>query len=308
MNELVEQNDVNELVDQLNELVQELEQYPDTELREKALGLVQLILQLHGDALRRILATFESLPMKSEIYSRMLRDEVITALLTIHDLMPEELETRTAKAIEELRPFLISQGCDVQLISVENQRASLRLMRSGKGAPPIAAMKLEIEKVLDVAAPDLLGIHIEGWEEQIKATHKAATLLGNMLASASGDTGQSARLIQIKRAPLDEEKIDGTWISVVRAIGFEEAQLKIVSYADVNLLLCRIGEEFYAYSNQCAVDGRTLDGARFESPVLTCACHDYHYDLRQGTCREDPTLRLHRLPVKVEENKVKVAL
>ncbi|MCA1632899.1 MAG: NifU family protein, partial [Acidobacteria bacterium] len=150
------ERDAEELLGQLGALVEELEQYPDTEVREKALDLVQIILKLHGEALRRVLTTFESLPLKSEIYSRMLGDEVIHAVLTIHDLLPEDLGARVARAIEELRPFLLSQGCDVKLIAVNEGRARLRLMRSGQGAPPVAALKLEIEKVLDVAAPDLL--------------------------------------------------------------------------------------------------------------------------------------------------------
>ena len=174
---IVEEQDAEELLGQLSSLVEELEQYSDTEAREKALDLVQIILKLHGEALRRILATFESLPMKSDIYARMLGDDVIRAILTVHDLLPEELERRVAKAIEELRPFLISQGCDVKLLGVDEGRARLRLMRSGKGAPPVAALKLEIEKVLDVAAPDLLGIDIEGVAEQIEATAKALSLI-----------------------------------------------------------------------------------------------------------------------------------
>ncbi len=104
---IVEEQDAEELLGQLSSLVEELEQYSDTSAREKALDLVQIILKLHGEALRRILATFESLPLKSDIYARMLGDDVIRAILTVHDLLPEELEGRVAKAIEELRPFLI---------------------------------------------------------------------------------------------------------------------------------------------------------------------------------------------------------
>ncbi|MBA3765416.1 MAG: Rieske 2Fe-2S domain-containing protein [Acidobacteria bacterium] len=307
---IVEEHDAEELLGQLSSLVAELEQYPDTEVREKALDLVQIIIKLHGEALRRILATFESLPIKSEIYARMLGDEVISAILTVHDLLPEELETRVAKAIEELRPFLISQGCDVKLLGVDEGRARLRLMRSGKGAPPVAALKLEIEKVLDVAAPDLLGIDIEGVAEQIEATAKAAALLGAMIAPPrSGAAAAPANLVQIKRARPDTTNVSGTWISVVRALGFEDGQFKIVNYAEINLLVCKLGGEFYAYRNACAVGQQPLDNAAFDSPMLTCSCHGYNYDLRRaGACLERPELRLESLPLKVEDDKVKVAL
>ncbi len=305
----VQEHDAEELLEQLSALVGELEQHPDTEVREKALDLVQIILKLHGEALRRMLTTFESLPMKSEIYSRMLGDDVIRAILTIHDLLPEELETRVAKAVEELRPFLISQGCDVNLLGVDKGHARLRLMRSGKGAPPVAALKLEIEKVLDVAAPDLLGIDIEGFAEQVEATARAAALLGSIITPSRGETAP-ARLVQIKRTRPEAANVSGTWVSVVRSLGFEDGKFKVVNYAEINLLVCKLDGEFYAYRNACAAEqGSPLDDALFDSPVLTCTCHGYNYDLRRGgSCVERPELSLQSLPAKVEDDKVKVAL
>ncbi len=306
----VQEYDAEELIGQLGALVAELEQHPDTEVREKTLDLVQIILKLHGEALRRVLATFESLPLKGEIYSRLLGDEIIRAILTIHDLLPEELGARVAKAVEELRPFLISQGCDVKLLGVDDGRALLRLMRSGKGAPPVAALKLEIEKVLDVAAPDLLGIDIEGVAEQIEATAKAAAMLGALITPPRGETPPPAKLVQLKRARPDTANVSGPWVSVVRALGFEDGQFKIVSYAEINLLVCKLDGEFYAYHNACAAGpGGALDDALFDSPVLTCPCHGYSYNLRRGgACVERPELRLKSLPSKVEDDKVKVAL
>ncbi len=303
----VQEYDAEELLGQLSALVGGLERYPDTEIREKALDLMQIILKMHGEVLRRILTTFESLPMKSEIYARMLGDEVIRAILTIHDLLPEELETRVATAIEELRPFLLSQGCDVKLIGVVQGRAQLRLMRNGKGAPPVAALKLEIEKVLDVAAPDLLGIDIEGLAEQVEATAKAAALLGAMIAPPRGET-PPAKLVQIKRPRPDTTNVSGTWVSVVRALGFEDEQFKVVNYAEIKLLICKLDGDFYAYRNACAAEaGHSLDDALFDSPMLTCTCHGYSYNLRRGgICAENPELRLHSLPLKVEDDKVKV--
>lgn len=306
---IVQEQDAGEFLGQLNGLIEELEQYPDTEVREKAFDLVQIILSLHGEVLRRILAIFDSLPMKGEIHSRMSADEVIRAILLIHGLLPVDLSARVAKAIDELRPLLLSEGCDVKLLGVDDGRARLRLMRSGKGAPPLAALKLEIEKVLDVAAPDLLGIEIEGVAEQVEATVRAAALLGEMIASPRSETSP-AKLVQIKRPRPDTTNVSGTWISVVRSLGFADGQFKLVSYADINLLVCKLDGEFYAYRNACAAEpSRPLNDALFDSPMLTCACHGYNYDLRRaGACVEKPELRLQSLPSKVEDDKVKVAL
>ncbi len=307
----IPERDAEEVINQLSALVEELEAYPDEELRERVLDLVQIILELHGDALRRIMATFESLPLKQEIHSRMLTDDVIRAILLIHNLLPVELPIRVAAAIDGLRPLLLEQGCDVELVGVDNGRASLRLMRSGKGAPPVVALKLEIEKALDVAAPDLLGIDIEGMAEQVEATAKAAALLGSIIAPPRSETQPPPiKLVQIKRPPPDTKNVNGTWVSVVRALGFDDGQFKIVNYAGINLLICKLGGEFYAYRNACAADtARTLDDALFDSPMLSCSCHGYSYNLqRAGACVERPELRLQSLPLKIEEDKVKVAV
>ena len=71
----------------------------------------------------------------------------------------------------------------------------------------------------------------------------------------------------------------------------------------------QLRRKFYAYRNACAEGQLPLDDALFESPMLTCLCHGYRYDLRhQGKCMEKPALRLASLAVIVEDEKVKVAL
>lgn len=300
--------DAEELVEQLNSLVEELEQYPDTEVREKALDLVQLILELYGEALRRITGTLEGLPLRDQVFSRLAGDEVVRAVLLVHGLAPVALRDRVAAALEHLRPYLLSQGCDVELLGVEGARARVRLMRSGKGAPPVAVLRQEIEKALAEAAPDLEGLDVEGVAEQIEATAKAAALLGKLAAPARRER-QAVNLVQIKRPPAARPESGATWVSVVRAVGFGEGRLKIVNQGDLNLLVCKIGGEFYAYRNACAGEsGRTLDDALFESPMLTCSCHGLRYDLRRGNCVEKPELSLAPLPAKAEDDKVKVAL
>jgi nitrite reductase/ring-hydroxylating ferredoxin subunit/Fe-S cluster biogenesis protein NfuA len=295
------------MVEQLNALVEQIESYPDAKIREKTLDLVQIILALHREALRRVLTSFDSLPEREQILSRIAGDDVARTILLIHGLLPTDLQTRVAVALDELRPQLLLQGCDVELLTVENGNARMRLMRNGRGAPPISDLKLEIEKALIEAAPELLGIEIEGVSEQIEATAKAAAILGSMLPKGNG-ASQPAKLVQIKREkPI--EKHDGKWISVIRSLTFEEGEFKIINYADIDLLICKTGGDFYAFRNSCALENRPLDDATFENPMLVCACHGYHYNLRRkGVCAEKPDLRLESLPLKIEDDKVKVGL
>ncbi len=294
-----------ELLARLNSLVEELEQYPDTDLRDKALDLVQIILKLYGESLRRIMATFDAEPQRDQILGRMSNDEVIRSILLIHGLMPVSLYDRVAAKLNELRPYLVSQGCDVELLGIDDARARMRLMRSGKGAPPIAALKADIEKALSEVAPDLAGIEIEGLSEKVEATAKVAAALGRMIEKPQDP---KPALVQIKRKQPEASSPENTWVPVIRSQSIEDGQFKIVNFEDINVLILNLDGEFYAYRNACAEGGRPLDDSLFQSPMLNCSCHGYGYDLRRGNCIERPDLKLTSVPVNLEDQKVKIGL
>lgn len=301
----IKDKDGEELIGQLNLLVEQLEQHPDTEVRDKVLDLVQIILHLHGESLRRIIATLESEPNRDQILARMVGDEVIGSILLIHGLMPGSLYDRVWAKLNELRPYLVSQGCDVELLGIDDARARMRLIRSGKGAPPIAVLKGEIEKALSEVAPDLAGVEIEGLSEQIEATAKAAAALGRMVEKPQNDSMPA--LVQIRRKAR-AASAPQTWVPIIRSQSIEPDNFKIVNFEDINVLIMNLGGEFYAYQNACADGGRSLDDALFESPMLNCACHGYGYDLRRGNCIARPELQLKSVPLKIEDYKVKIGV
>jgi nitrite reductase/ring-hydroxylating ferredoxin subunit/Fe-S cluster biogenesis protein NfuA len=307
----VQGREAGEVVAPLNALVEELERYPDTEIGQKALDLVQIIMDLYGEALRRVLATVDTLPLKDQILSRLVEDEVVRAVLLIHGLMPVDVLDRVVAALDHIRPYLLSQGGDVKLLGIEQGRARLRLLRSGAGAAPVAVLKQELENALNQHVPDLLEIEIEGVAQPADLVEKtpARHLDETVPASAQSTSPQPTKLIQIRRPPPDRQRASGEWVPVIRARDVEANRLRIVRFGEINLLVCNIGGLFYAYHNACASGQRSLDDALFESPMLTCSCHGYRYDLkRQGACIERPELHLDSLRLIVENEKVKVAL
>ncbi|MFN2511486.1 MAG: Rieske 2Fe-2S domain-containing protein [Pyrinomonadaceae bacterium] len=301
-----EEREGEELVARLNSLVEELEQFQDAEVREKALELVQIVLSLYGESLRRIIATFEAEPQRDQILGRMANDEVIRSILLIHGLMPVSLYDRVAAKLNDFRPYLVSQGCDVELLGIDDARARIRLMRSGKGAPPIGVLKAEIENALSDVAPDLAGIEVEGLSEKVEATAKMAAALGRMIEKPQQDS--KLALVQIKRKQAKVGSPENTWVPVIRSQSIEDGEFKIVNYEDINVLILNLDGEFYAYRNACADGGRPLDDALFQSPMLNCSCHGYGYDLRRGNCIERPELKLTSVPVNLEDQKVRIGL
>jgi Fe-S cluster biogenesis protein NfuA len=121
----------------------------------RATEALQAVLDLYGEALGRLLDGADPV-----------EDELVSHLLLIHGLHPVDLETRVARALEEVRPHLGSHGGDVELIGVEDGVARLRLAGTCNGCPSsTVTLRNAIEEALLRAAPDLEGIDAEGVAE-----------------------------------------------------------------------------------------------------------------------------------------------
>ena len=173
------------LAERVDALARELEEYPDPEAREKAQELLQTVLSLYGEALRRILHIVQSRPSGEQvvgqlIVSQMMEDPAVSSVLMIHGLYPVELKVRVATALDRVRPYLHSHGGDAQLLGVENGVAKVRLVGSGQDGPSsTATLRGAIEKALHEAAPDLAGIEVieaEGAGAPMKAPGSAGLL------------------------------------------------------------------------------------------------------------------------------------
>jgi Fe-S cluster biogenesis protein NfuA len=125
----------------------------------RALEAVQAVVDLYGEALRRIVERVAAGEPLDE-------DELVSHLLLVHDLHPVDVETRARQALEEVRPYLGSHGGDVELLGVEDGVARVRLGGTCDGCPSSAVtLQNAIEVAILTAAPDLLRVEAEGVAE-----------------------------------------------------------------------------------------------------------------------------------------------
>jgi Fe-S cluster biogenesis protein NfuA len=141
-------------------LTAELDRLRDPEGRRVAEGLMDALLELQGEGLRRIFATLD------EQTRRVLAaDELVGGMLMIHDLHPIPLQERVEAGLELVRPYMASHGGDVELLSLDQGVARLRLQGNCNGcAASASTLELAVEKALEETAPDLLGLEVEGTE------------------------------------------------------------------------------------------------------------------------------------------------
>ena len=153
-----------ELVERVQELLGSLDEIADPVAQHRVQELIGTVLELYGAGLERVLgivddAGDDALPIRQAL----LDDGVVSSLLLIHGLYPITLEERVVEALDSVRPFLASHGGNVELLSVEDGVARLRLEGSCNGCPASAeTLENALKEAIDATAPDLLGLQVEG--------------------------------------------------------------------------------------------------------------------------------------------------
>ena len=138
---------------QLERRIQELEAGE----RERASELVQSVLELHGAGLARLLEliTHAGEPGQ-QILERLAQDDLVRNLLLLHGLQVLDLETRVGQALDQVRPFLHSQGAKVELLAIAEDAVRLRLVPGEDGYPASRqTLRAAIEEAIHGTAPDV---------------------------------------------------------------------------------------------------------------------------------------------------------
>ena len=162
-----EDKDFQARLQKLGSLVHDLETIADPVSRLGAKELVQLLMDLHGSGLERILEiVFQSGEVGGEIIDKLGRDPLVSSLLVLYGLHPEELQTRVERKLEQIRSKLHKMGAQARLVSVNGTEVRLHVAidrhSCGSTARTIASV---VEEAMYEAAPDLTSLVVEGLEE-----------------------------------------------------------------------------------------------------------------------------------------------
>jgi len=130
------------------------------EAREKAVELVRLVLEFHAAGLKRIINLVGSVAGAGEgILRDFAADQLVAHMLLLHDLHPQDVESRVRSALDQVRPYLQGHGGDAELLSIRDGIVTLHFNGSCDGCPSSAVtMKLAIEKAIYEAAPEIIQI------------------------------------------------------------------------------------------------------------------------------------------------------
>ena len=175
-------------VRRLGELVSELEQMGDGPQKTTGRELVQLLMDVHGQGLERMMEViYASRESGTALIDELGKDEIAGGLLLLYSLHPDALETRVHNAVERMRPRLRKLSCAIDLLNVDAGVVRVRVTANGHRCGSSAGeLRGIVENGLYELAPDIAALEISGLEEAPSSDFvPVETLLGNKLVGAA---------------------------------------------------------------------------------------------------------------------------
>lgn len=141
----------------VDEVLDRLAATGDREVCAAAEELVRVLMDFYGAGLARIVDRLGEGPV-----SGLLDDELVAGLLALHDLHPEDVHTRIARALDTVR------DPRVELLGFDEAAGTLRLRSSAGGGcgcgstgEAAAAVRQAVEDALACFAPEVTAVELE---------------------------------------------------------------------------------------------------------------------------------------------------
>lgn len=133
----------------IDELLERVEQVPGP-TAESAIEAVQTLTEVYGEALARVLG-LAAPPLVEQIVD----DELLGHLLVLHDIHPDPVDRRVARAVDDLRPAVQERGGDVELAGIDDGVANVRLSIKGCSS---SGVEDAVRDTLLAIAPELADV------------------------------------------------------------------------------------------------------------------------------------------------------
>jgi Fe-S cluster biogenesis protein NfuA len=152
-------------IERIAGILEQLESTADPNTRALVQDLLESLMTLHGAGLEQILEFARALGEPgAELIKKCSRHELVSSLLILYGLHPDDLRTRVQRAIENTHALLEKHAAHAELNTIgEDGTVSVRLGLKPNGGCGSAASTVRnaIETAIQDAAPDALAIHIE---------------------------------------------------------------------------------------------------------------------------------------------------
>ena len=273
----MEQPSVRDASERIETLLDELGQGASPSVMQRVEELLNNVLALYGAGLERVLAT-----VGPDLVRRLADDEIVGNLLVLHDLHPDDVDTRVQRALDQVRPYLGSHAGGVTLSKVdEDGVVHLQLEGSCDGCPSSAlTVAGAIEDAIAMLAPDVVAVETEGVVPRGPA------------------------LLQIQ--PFSPQEPAREWQHL--DLDVPPRVMRSLPVAGGALLVANLDGTLVAYLDRCPVcSGRPSDGD-LTGDTATCSGCGSAFDLRLAGRGQGVDAHLSPVPLLPERGGWKVSL
>ncbi len=257
-------HELNALSARVEGLLDAFHEAGDEQGAERAEDLVRALIELYGAGLGRVVELADGTPLLRALAD----DELVGNLLLLHELHPDDVDTRIQAALDRVRPYLGSHAGGVDYVGVDADGvAHLTLQGSCHGCPSSSVtVTTTVERAVLEAAPEVASVEVTGVVAddrpllQIGRRPGLETSAPTSAATAASDLDEWQHLdLQPRSAPPQHLDVAGTPVLVLHV---DDAPL--------------------AYLDRCSRCSSRLDDARPAGDVLTCPACMARYDVRRG--------------------------
>ena len=101
---------------------------------------------------------------------------------------------------------------------------------------------------------------------------------------------------------------EDAFVPSVSADELKAGSTKLVTVAGRSILLARHGDQVYGVSNRCPHMGCSLANGELKGYVVTCPCHGWSFDIRNGQYQKAKTIKLMTYKCKIQDGKIHIKL
>jgi len=302
------ETDPQEVGQRIEQLLGELSAHAEPTITEMSEELVRLLMGMYGAGLERIVALLAGAgPQGQPMLDALVEDDLVSSLLVLHDLHPEDTMARVTRALETVRPYLGSHAGGVELLGVDEEPTgavvNLRLKGSCDGCPSSAmTVKMAIEKAIVEACPEVIRVDVEGMTDEAGPAAPAAP-------AAPGS--KELPLLQIQAGPPVED-VPVAWV-VLQPPELRPGQCATVDVAGYPVLLALPAGSassggLVAYRDSCPSCHGELDGAVLDGDQLSCPSCQSEFDVRRAGRALKGSLHLEPLPLVTRAGGLRLAI
>jgi nitrite reductase/ring-hydroxylating ferredoxin subunit/Fe-S cluster biogenesis protein NfuA len=222
-----------------------------------------------------------------DVLYALVDDPTVHLLLSLHGIIRPDPMTLANRVLVDVRPQLQSHGGDVQLDSIADGVAYVRLEGACNGCSMSSVtLRNLVEEALVEGVPSVTGVEVLPNEP-------------------------SPTLISVDSLFMGPDPEAEGWVKAAPAADLTEGALSTLSLrSDSDVVVVNVEQRLAAYRNACAHEGLPLDNAMLDvgNGTLTCPWHGFCYDATSGECLSAPGAQLEQLPLRVDAGHVWIRL